>query len=290
MQQLSLLQKLVKVLFYQKPQSPPVVFQAGLEDGPGPAVPEEKRRAENKRENRSGKKTDGMVKPKKARRLTPGEKYGHAIAHNEDISRVLEEQVELSSDLAENRKVLERIFRLPENKDAVFRSFTIGTEPAFQALLVFMDGITNSQVQNISVLQPLMLKAGSADQAQQRGKSGADYEDFLERVKESLLPNNQIAVVDNYTKAVTDILSGNSVLFIHSFNKALSLETKAWQARAVSTPQVEAVIRGPQEAFTELLRVNTSLVRKALKRPSLVTEFHPGGPRGSYGVRHNVPS
>ncbi|MFA7466890.1 MAG: spore germination protein, partial [Desulfotomaculaceae bacterium] len=97
--------------------------------------------------------------------------------------------------------------------------------------------------------------------------------DFFDRVKQAVLPNNQVAEGRTYDQVVYDVLNGNSALFIEGYNQALLLETKGWHFRSVSPPQVEAVIRGPQEGFTEMLRVNTTLVRKIIHRPSLVTEF-----------------
>jgi len=40
----------------------------------------------------------------------------------------------------------------------------------------------------------------------------------------------------------------------------------------VDRPNNEIVIRGPQESFNEILRVNTALVRKILKDEDLVAE------------------
>jgi len=43
-------------------------------------------------------------------------------------------------------------------------------------------------------------------------------------------------------------------------------------AQGVDRPNNEIVIRGPQESFNEILRVNTALVRKILKDEDLVAE------------------
>ena len=292
---------------------------------------------QNGRKNGSRKRISRRRKPRNA---AVQEKYPDKVEENQEIDQILNNKVELSYRLEENKKVLEKIFRVPQNKDAVFRSLSIGTQPPVQAMLVFIDGITNAQVQNIAILQPLMLLSGARDISQNRKgdtpavagvflrrqecplmergqecprlgagsgdgrpvskerghtfeqgkgthplKSGysseagnvpdgmSPYKDFFDRVKQAVLPTNQVAEARTYDQVVYDILNGNSALFIEGYNQALLLETKGWHFRSVTNPQVEAVIRGPQEGFTEMLRVNTTLVRKILHRPSLVTEF-----------------
>lgn len=284
---LSWLKTLSKLIIYQKPQSAPPGFESGIED----ELPD--RHSDTPVADKSGADTavNGQKHGKYGGRSRRGRRkkqrgadvrgnYRQLIEKNLELDRIWQEQVELSHGVEENREVLEKIFRVPENKDVVFRIFTIGTSPPARALLVFIDGITNSQVQNMAILQPLMLISGALDACDPHRSGNDDApeqdapgRDLFDRVKQVVLPNNQIAEARNYGQVVNDILSGNSALFIEGYNRALLLETKGWHFRNVTNPQVEAVIRGPQEGFTEMLRVNISLVRKIIQRPSLVTEF-----------------
>lgn len=304
---MSWLRKLAKYLLYQKPEEPSTMFMAGVEDRPvedvrqpgavesgHPDTGDNGSEATGQRvtgmqngddvakqpvaggKNRNNAAGQAVAGEKNEADSAVREKYAGQVAENQAIKEMLRAKTKLAYDLEENRRVLAAIFRVPQNKDAVLRSLTIGTDPPVKALLVFIDGVVNSQVQNLAILQPLMLLSGLKAQAEkQNGQNGSAgrFKDFFDRVKEALVPNNQVAVADNYQKVVNDVLGGNSALFIDSFNQALLLETKGWHFRSISPPQVEAVIRGPQEAFTEQIRVNTSLVRKIIQRPALVTEF-----------------
>jgi len=60
--------------------------------------------------------------------------------------------------------------------------------------------------------------------------------------------------------------------FIDGIDVAYACDVKGWQHRGVDRPNNEIVIRGPQESFNEILRVNTALVRKILKDEDLVAE------------------
>jgi len=96
---------------------------------------------------------------------------------------------------------------------------------------------------------------------------------LFETVKDALLPGNQVNTGDTFEEVMTNVLNGNTAIIIDGVSRALFVESKGWEHRGVERPQTEAVIRGPQEAFTEIIRTNVSLVRKILHRPSLVTEF-----------------
>ena len=244
----------------------------GTGNGTGDAAkdaPRQKRRPARKaRGSRAKGKSEGQYDAVQA-------KYADQVEENRDIEELLNTKVKLSYSLEENRRNLARVFHVPQNKDAVLRSLSIGSRPRAKALLVFFDGITNAQVQTLAVLQPLMLLGGLGEDGPSGAAGGNDgsFKDLFDRVKEAMLPNNQISVTDTYARVVEDVLGGNSALLIDGYNQALLLETKGWHYRSVNTPQVEAVIRGPQEGFTEMLRVNTTLIRKIIHHHSLVTEF-----------------
>ncbi len=270
---MSWLKTLLQYLLYHKPRPESTVFQAGIEDKPGQAETGLAGGAGGRRQPQAagggGQKTSG----RKKRGYSAREKFSGQVEENLSIEEILQGEVKLAYSLEENRRVLAKIFHVPQNKDVVLRSLSIGTNPPVKALLVFIDGITNAQVQNLAILQPLMVLSGLVDERRGAGHAGSVYRDLFDRVREALLPNNQVAETDTYRRVVDDVLGGNSALLIDGFNQALLLETKGWHYRSVGTPQVEAVIQGPQEAFTEQIRINTSLVRKIIRDPALVTEF-----------------
>ncbi|MGQ9711864.1 MAG: spore germination protein [Desulfotomaculales bacterium] len=124
--------------------------------------------------------------------------------------------------------------------------------------------MTDKMVQDMAVFQPLMLLAGL------RGRGASRV---LEKIIETLLPGNQVETVSNFRDLVDGVLEGSTALVFDGIDKALIVETKGYDYRAVDKPSVEAVVRGPQEAFTENFRTNTALVRRILRAPELVTEI-----------------
>lgn len=307
---MSVLSKLLKLILYQKPEEPSFEFTAGMEDylplnereiisdsgksdltgswqkgaNPNkkklklPSPPATRRRIKKDKSKFSGSKKGTPGQPGDSpEQKHAGKTFEDQLRKTEELKSILENQEKLYSDLDENKKVVERLLRVPLNKDAIIRPFSIGTVPPVRALLIFYDGTTDMQTQNLSILQPLMLLPQLRPGRQAGQGTGnrpviSDRELF-ETVKEALLPGNQVSDGTTFEDVVYSVLNGNSAIIIDGINRALLVESKGWKYRSVEKPHIEVVIRGPQEAFTEQIRVNIALVRKILHKPSLVTEF-----------------
>jgi spore germination protein KA len=168
----------------------------------------------------------------------------------------------LSKNLQDNRHLLEEIFDVPTNMDFIFRDFKI---PCLNldALLIYIDGMTDRNTQNFAVLQPLMLL----------GPEDISTKDPSEILYQKLVPEHQITKNTTLSDVINGILDGSSILLTDKSNQALIIETKGWEHRAVEKPGNEQVVRGPQESFTETFRVNTASVRRYIKDPKLITEI-----------------
>lgn len=202
---------------------------------------------------------------------------------------------------------LQSSFHLPENKDIVVREFTVGAYRQWKAIAVFVDGMASTMVINTHVLEPLMVLAddayipgqgsspahvadedsGSRLDGGSRLDNGAHFfpnHHRMETVVRTLLPSNQISVVDAWQDAVDGILTGSTAVFVDGTEKAVIAETKGWEHRSVSTPQIENVVKGPSQAFTESFRSNTALVRSLFRCSDLVTEMMSVGQLGKTDV------
>ena len=57
-----------------------------------------------------------------------------------------------------------------------------------------------------------------------------------------------------------------------TLNIAFDIDVKGFKQRSVGKPENEIVIRGSQEAFTENIRTNTSLLRRFANNEKLIIE------------------
>ena len=151
------------------------------------------------------------------------------------------------------------------NSDIVIREFNININKEFHnCFIVYIDGLVNSILINDYILEPLMLM--------NHKKSQDDNLDLLNYIDNCLLPQNSVKKVQDFETAFSGINMGDCLLFVDSLNIAFDMDVKLNNQRAVSPPQTESVIRGPQEGFVENLRVNTSLVRRIVNNENLIIE------------------
>jgi len=174
----------------------------------------------------------------------------------------IEQQVHYS--LKKNLAHIKRVFNLPANKGFTVREFLIGFEPPCPAFILFTEGLADKTIIDNFVLEPLMVLSSLERYAQQ---------DPLTLVTERLITTNQVENNRNFIKIAESILMGSTALFVEGSNSCLLVETKGWEHRAVGRPSVENVVRGPQEAFNEVLISNVALVRSRLRTQNLMSEM-----------------
>lgn len=171
----------------------------------------------------------------------------------------------ICTSLDENESILKDLYFLPDNKDIVIRDFIIPSNPPVKAMLVFMDGLIDKQIINLSILQPLML-----DDCAGGTKLGPE---LLTHIVDNCLPSNQAKQATKFKEAAEGLNSGDTLLFIEGVAGAAVIETKGYEHRGPERPQIEQSVRGSQAAFAEALRVNTGMIRSMLQTNDLVTEI-----------------
>ncbi len=159
-------------------------------------------------------------------------------------------ETKLSLLLEENHNFIKKMFT--DCSDVVVREFEI--EPNIPALILFVDGLVNTELLN-ETMKSLMLLGGG--------------ETAIERITGKILPVSQTQVADNYGDLLISVLSGDTALLVEGNAKTVLLGIRGTEKRSVGEPETETVVRGPKEGFVESLRTNTSMVRRKLKTPRL---------------------
>ncbi|WP_116188614.1 spore germination protein [Paenibacillus taihuensis] len=133
--------------------------------------------------------------------------------------------------------------------------------------LLFIDGLTEEKAIQQFIIEPLLQAgtdtAGSADNNEDPAK-------LLDYLNQSVLTAGQVTKVDKLENAADALINGNVILFVEGCAAALQMSMISWEHRAVNEPANQSVIRGPKEAFTENIRVNTALIRRIIKNPSVI--------------------
>lgn len=171
------------------------------------------------------------------------------------------------------------------NSDIIIREFMLSARnKQYRAFLLFIDGMVNTDLINNYVLKPLMLKnqANSFDSSQDHIISEAVTNNItvrkvkkfniVEYITNCLFPQNSLKQQAEFSDIFSGVNSGNCALFVDTLDIAFDIDVKGFQQRNIDSPNNEIVIKGPQEAFVENIRTNTSLIRRIVNNENLIIE------------------
>lgn len=160
---------------------------------------------------------------------------------------------------------IKQIYTADVNGDFKIREFRVRVkDKIYSAFVCFFDGLVNTMIVNTNILGPMMtLSVMPMD---------TEDQSVEEVIYNHLIPQNQIKKCKTYQEVVDEVNFGGIGIFIDSLGIAFAADVKGWEHRTVDMPTSELNIRGPKEAFSEINRTNTALLRKTLKDENLIAE------------------
>lgn len=88
-------------------------------------------------------------------------------------------------------------------------------------------------------------------------------------LEKNALGISDATLFDTVEQAADGLLTGDVILFVDGFDKALKVPDKGYPSMGVTEPESEKVIRGSKEGFADSIKVNTALMRKRLRTPGM---------------------
>ena len=179
----------------------------------------------------------------------------------------MEDAVTLLASLSRNLDVFRSRLNAPVNEDVIVRRFISG---AFESAIVAIDGMVSAGDIDENILKPCM------DLPHEAGGDVPEEERiaFLMKNAVSILP---VKTKDNVDEILADVLSGQCALLCEGCTLACVMDVRGFEKRTIGKPEVEHVVLGPHESFTESIRTNITLLRRIVQREELVTEFVSAG-------------
>lgn len=156
---------------------------------------------------------------------------------------------------------LKKMFSVGVSGDVKLREFTVRINSEEKdACVFFIDGLTDKNLLNESLLTPLMIESRKLEL-----KSVHD-------IFKVLIPQAEATEEDKIDALSFNLNYGSAILLVNGLKKAISIDIKGWDAKPIGEPQSEKVIRGPNDSFNEQIRANTALIRRLIRNRSLVVE------------------
>ena len=167
------------------------------------------------------------------------------------------EQQPLKKDLLENKLLLKGLFG--NATDFYTKDIELFGIPCCICMFEGLSSIERLWVMMLDILSRPARPISSSE----------DLFDYIWRKTAIPLESKCVVCVDD---ARAQLTAGTSVILIDGVDRALVVSTQSMQFRSVQEPSGENNIRGSREGFTELLRVNISLVRRLIRTDELMVE------------------
>ena len=180
--------------------------------------------------------------------------------------------IKISPSLKENIKHVDQLFK--DCGDKVARTIPIGKKNPLDIYILYLDGMVAREVIEFGIIEKILFKE---DEALDFGLHPKDS--IAQLLLNSIGGTVEAKESDSFDELIGAALSGDTAIFIEGSTRGIIVATKGWANRGIQMPDNEAVIRGPKEAFTESLRMNTALVRRRIRDTNLKMEHI------SYGIR-----
>jgi len=165
----------------------------------------------------------------------------------------------ISKRLQENINTLEEIFT--DCEDYIKRKFPVGQENPVWVYMAYIDALTDRTNVELTVLAPL-LRYGATH-------SPGKYENAYELLRDFGIDTSDFNEVDDFDLLMYFIMAGETIFFIDGFDKAIVVASRGFPNRGINAADTEVVVHGSREAFNEVMRFNTALVRRRIRDPKL---------------------
>lgn len=106
----------------------------------------------------------------------------------------------------------------------------------------------------------------------------------IEKLKKQHLAHFQLDLSEEMDKIIDAVLMGQTVLIVEGETEAILIDIRQFAARGPEEPDLEKVVRGSRDGFTETLVFNTLLVRRRVRDRSLRTEVIQVGRRSKSDI------
>lgn len=167
----------------------------------------------------------------------------------------------ISAYISKNEKYIKERFNIPLNNDVVFREITLAGER--KAFAVFIDGMVDTNHVDFGIIETMQMIPRITDEA--------IYTKPDEAVKK-IIAHSQASATYDIEEIIEEINFGGCGVFIDGISIGFIMDVRNWGHRSIDKPENEQSIYGPQEAFAEMLRNNSALIRKIIKTERLICE------------------
>lgn len=166
----------------------------------------------------------------------------------------------LSTQLELNMQYLDDTFK--DCGDIVKRKLPIGANMDIWIYISYIDMLIDTKTIEMNIVSKLMAMKNKPE-------SQVITISIFDALKDGGITTADLSETEKFEDINMAILSGDTVILVDGFSKAIIVSTKGWPNRGIPTAEIEVSVQGSQEAFSEGFRFNTALIRRRIRDTNL---------------------
>ena len=151
--------------------------------------------------------------------------------------------------------------KLSGSQDIIFNNIIVNKNKNMNITVIFVDGMVDPKIVDDDVLKPLV-----QEDILEKTKN---EKELIELIMLGTAYHCQRKLRNKLVDCIGDLLRGSVVLVFDHSKEAVTFELKGFEKRSITEPTNENVLKGSKESFIEVLRVNTSLIRRRIQTSDL---------------------
>lgn len=178
-------------------------------------------------------------------------------------------QTTLNKDYDKNLQLFKKELAVDENFDIILREIRIAGR---KAVFIAVDGFVKDEILTFIMQSLHRLK-----------EDKSVFDNFKEEL-EGFIPYIEMDSENRVDSLITWVLSGSIVLIVDGYAEALVIDARTYPSRNPEEPDIERVVRGSRDGFTETVVFNTALLRRRVRDSQLRTRLLSVGERSKTDV------
>jgi stage V sporulation protein AF len=175
----------------------------------------------------------------------------------------------ISKNLRANLDILNRELGVGKSFDMLCRELNYGGR---DFALYFIDGFAKDDIMN-HIMEHLST-------LQQQNFSSHEIKKLLQ----TQIGYLEVEAIDSLEDLKVNVLSGQLVFLIDGEDQAVSIDARTYPARGPEEPDLERVVRGARDGFTETMCFNIALTRRRIRDDGLRMEYVRAGARSKTDI------
>ncbi|NLO22086.1 MAG: spore germination protein, partial [Syntrophomonadaceae bacterium] len=177
------------------------------------------------------------------------------------------QHIQLNSDYDQNLGLIKKELGEGESFDVIVREFQVAGR---KSALIGIDGLIKDDVLTW-IMQSLFLLPDS-------------QQDSIKSTLQTAIPYMELNSESNIDKLLSFVLSGSILLLTDGIKEVFVIDARTYPARNPEEAEIERVVRGSRDGFTETIVFNTALVRRRVRDPKLRIKMMGVGKRSKTDV------